>query len=219
MVLAGVVDRRRIESRHEGGGCVISLKAYHHDVKEGCRTIGGMTTTLDGSRAPQVPGSVQTTCTLHRSSALYIATISHLCTDTQIYINTEVSVELTEYAQTDDATDIYCATLANDMEPWKPDFELLRRAQEDTPGGDADMEFFRHIFGLSRPDPGRRRFRISKARIDSYKQRRAPVEVDVQSLQALEAAVRQLEQTVAALVSAEVKRSTDGYGDASGGGA
>jgi hypothetical protein len=172
--------------------------------------IGGMTTTLDGLRAPT---------TLHCSSAPYIAIIPHLCTDTQTAINTEVSVELTEYAQTDEATDIYCSILANDMEPWKPDFELLRRAQEDTPGGDADMEFFRHIFGLSRPDPGRRRFRISKARIDSYKQRRATVEVDVQSLQALEAAVQQLEQTVAALVSAEAKRSTEGYGDASGGGA
>jgi hypothetical protein len=158
--------------------------------------------------------------TLHCSSAPYIPTIPHLCTDTQIGINTEVSVELTEYAETDEATDIYCLTLANDMEPWKPDFELLRRAQEDTPGGEADMEFFRHIFGLSRPEiPGRRRFRISKARIDSYKQRRATVEVDVQSLQALEAAVRQLEQTVAALVSEEAKRSTDGYGDESGGGA
>jgi hypothetical protein len=105
------------------------------------------------------------------------------------------------------------------MEPWKPDFELLRRAQEDTPGGDADMEFFRHTFGLSRPDPGRRRFRISKARIDSYKQRRATVEVDVASLQALEAAVRQLEQTVAALVPEEAKRSTDGDVHESGGGA
>jgi hypothetical protein len=131
-----------------------------------------------------------------------------------------VSVELTEYAQTDDATEIYCPTLANDMEPWKPDFELLRRAQEDTPGGEADMEFCRHMFGLSRPKtPGRRRFRISKARIESYKQRRETVEVEVQSLQALEAAVRQLEQTVAALVPEEAKRSTDGYGDESGGGA
>jgi hypothetical protein len=127
-------------------------------------------------------------------------------------------VELTEYAQTDDATEIYCPTLANDMEPWKPDFELLRRAQEDEPGGEADMEFFRHMFGLSRPEiPGRRRLRINQTRIDS--QRQATVQVDVQSLQALEAAVQQLEQTVAALVSAEAKRSTEGYGDASGGGA
>jgi hypothetical protein len=138
---------------------------------------------------------------------------------TPIGIQTEVSVKLTEYAQTDEATEIHCSILANDMEPWKPDFELLRRAQEDTPGGDADMEFFRHTFGLSRPDPGRRRFRISKARIDSYKQRRATVEVDVASLQALEAAVRQLEQTVAALVPEEAKRSTDGDVHESGGGA
>jgi hypothetical protein len=159
--------------------------------------------------------------TLHRSSALYTAIIPHLCTDTQIAIDTEVSVELTEYAQTDEATDIYCSTLANDidMESWKPDFDLLRRAQQDTPGGEADMEFFRHMFGLPRPEiPGRRRFRISKARIDSYKQRRATVEVDVESLQALEAAVRQLEQTVAALIPDETDRSTDGYKGESGGG-
>jgi hypothetical protein len=74
--------------------------------------------------------------------------------------------------------------------------------------------------GLSRPQiPGRRRFRINKARVDSDKQRQGTVEVDVQSLQALEAAVRQLEQTVAALVPKEAERSTVGYGDESGGGA
>jgi methylphosphotriester-DNA--protein-cysteine methyltransferase len=93
-------------------------------------------------------------------------------------------VEWTEYAQTDEATEISCSTLANDMEPWKPDFELLRRAQLDEPGGEADMEFFRHMFGLSPPEiAGQRRLRISRAHIDS--QRRAMVEVDVQSLQAL----------------------------------
>jgi hypothetical protein len=50
------------------------------------------------------------------------------------------------------------------------------------------------------------------------KQRRATVEVDVQSLQALVAAVRQLQQTVAALVPDEAKSSTDGYRGESGGG-
>jgi hypothetical protein len=137
---------------------------------------------------------------------------------TPIDIHTEVSVNITEYAQTDEATEIHCSILANDMEPWKPDFELLRRAQLDEPGGEADMEFFRHMFGLAQPEiAGRRRLRINQARIDS--QRQATVEVDVQSLRALEAAVQRLEQTVAALVPEETKRSTDGDRDESGGGA